>query len=237
MSGSYTHMAGHGSLLQLVWLSSGRVEGSQRCSSTIPVVFSTQWTICLWTPGIPAEGERRDFVIKHTNMTPSCTSVRVIYVQHLEGTWWATDRWLWSKKQSRGDWMADYKNQDNNNNAMVGWAVTINWLVSWKKISCYVFLLGQSRYQILASQYLFIFVSVGMFCVLSLFWQINDPQNTNVGRHEDTHCKKIYIYTKENYCCTIKNGNTIPIIHFLIWRLPWLWQYSDTLNSYNWFIV
>lgn len=45
-----THTAGQGSFWQLVWLSSGRVKGSHQCSSTIPLILSTQWTICLWTP-------------------------------------------------------------------------------------------------------------------------------------------------------------------------------------------
>lgn len=66
IAGSCTDMAGHGSLLQLVWLSSGRVKGSHRCSSTIPVVFSTQWTICLWTPGIREEHKTAVETKKHT---------------------------------------------------------------------------------------------------------------------------------------------------------------------------
>lgn len=126
MSGSYTHMAGHGSLSQLVWLSSGRVEGSQRCSSTIPVVFSTQWTICLRTPGIPG-GERRDFEIRHTNMTPSCFSVRVIYVQYLEGTWWATDRHLVSHWQTRSEPLTGGC-EAKNNLEMTEWLMAVKHL-------------------------------------------------------------------------------------------------------------
>lgn len=52
-----THTAGQGSFWQLLWLSSGRVKGLHCCSSTIPVVLSTQWTICLWTPGRAEEVE------------------------------------------------------------------------------------------------------------------------------------------------------------------------------------
>lgn len=89
-----THTAGQGSFWQLVWLSSGRVKGSHRCSSTIPVVLSTQWTICLWTPGTEEKAQGKLETLSDLGPCGRTTAkLRRLCLKHKKKDIWSNTHW------------------------------------------------------------------------------------------------------------------------------------------------